>query len=486
MRGRVAIPQELKADNPILEESEIHYPPEATQQCFALVDCNNFYASCERVFNPKLKGKPIVVLSSNDACIVALSNEAKAFDIKVGAPFFENEHLVKKHNIIVCSSNFNLYGDMSRRVMAILGNFVPEMEVYSIDEAFLNLAGMGGNVLSGLDSDFSRSCDPTVKRQVTSRPGSGQDLTQRTTEYARTIRSTILKWTGLPVSIGLARTKVLAKIANRHAKKSVKAKGVLNLIDSPHIAKALEKIHVVDVWGIGIRSARKFLEKRIRTALEFREAPETRIRHTMGINGLRIQAELRGISCYEMDHTQQPRKGILCSQSFGRKIRDIAQLKEAITAFVSNASRRLREQKSAARLLTVFIINEQNGLWDEKNSDSVSVKLPDGCDNSLELVKQAMKMVDKLYQNGQYYKRAGVRFDDLIPATQIQTSLFDARPLTKGNALMETVDMLNDKLGSGALRYATQGSMHPWKAKSEMVSPRYTTNWEELAGVLAK
>jgi len=468
MRARAAIPQELNAENPILDETEIHYPPEATQPAaagFALVDCNNFYASCERVFNPQLKGKPIVVLSSNDACIVALSNEAKAFDIKVGAPFFESEHIVKKNKIVVCSSNFNLYGDMSRRVMNILASFVPEMEVYSIDEAFLNLAGMGK---LDLDKGQTGRLPPTI------------------TDYARTISATILKWTGLPVSIGIARTKVLAKIANRHAKKSLKARGVLNLIDSPHIDKALEEIHVVDVWGIGIRSARKLIEKGIRSALEFREAPEMLIRHTMGINGLRIQAELRGISCYEMDHTQQPRKGILCSQSFGRKICRIEQLKEAITAFVTNASSRLREQHSAARLLTVFLINDQNGLWDEKNSDSDSVKLPDGCDNSLELVKQAMKLVDKQFQPGRHYKRVGVRLDDLIPSSQIQTSLFDAKPTDKSNALMETVDLLNDKLGSGALRYATQGTIHPWKAKSEMVSPRYTTSWEELVEVQAK
>ncbi len=478
MRGRAAIPQELKADNPIFEETEIHYPPEATQQSFALVDCNNFYASCERVFNPQLKGKPIVVLSSNDACIVALSNEAKAFDINVGAPFFESEHLVKKHNIVVCSSNFNLYGDMSRRVMSILANFFPEMEVYSIDEAFLNMSGMGGPPLG---VGFSDEGNPP-----SAIGGVGHSNRRDMTDYARTIRATILKWTGLPVSIGLARTKVLAKIANRHAKKSAKAKGVLNLLDSPHIDKALDKIHVVDVWGIGIRSARKLIEKGIRTALEFREAPETRIRHTMGISGLRIQAELRGISCYEMDHEQQPRKGILCSQSFGRKICNITELKEAITAFVTNAASRLREQHSAARLLTVFLINDKNGLWDEKNSDSAAVKLSDGCDNSLELVKQAMKLVDKQFQPGRLYKRAGVRLDNLIPATQIQTSLFDAKPPAKSNALMETVDMLNDKLGSGALRYATQGTLHPWKAKSEMVSPRYTTSWEELVDVSAK
>ena len=479
MRGRAAIPQELKADNPILDDSVVHYPPDATEPAavgFALVDCNNFYASCERVFNPKLKGKPILVLSSNDACIVALSNEAKQYDIKVGAPFFESEHLVKKHNIVVCSSNFNLYGDMSRRVMNILADFVPEMEVYSIDEAFLNLGGMMGQMTTSASH---------YERQVTSRQKSGQDPTQHLTDYVKEIRSTILQWTGLPVSIGLARTKVLAKIANRHAKKSPKTNGVLNLLDSPHIDKALEKIHVVDVWGIGIRSARKLIEKGIKTALQFRDAPETRIRHTMGINGLRIQAELRGISCYEMDHTQQPRKGILCSQSFGRKINGIAQLKEAITAFISNATSRLREQGSATRLLTVFLINDRYGLWDEKNSDSASVKLPDGCDNSLELMREAMKLVDKLYRSGCNYKRAGVRFDNLIPSSALQTNLFDSKPPAKSIALMETVDLLNDRLGSGKIRYATQGTLHPWKAKSEMVSPRYTTSWDELAQVTA-
>lgn len=507
MRAHATVPQELKADNPILDDSTLHYPPDATEQCFALVDCNNFYASCERVFNPKLNDKPILVLSSNDACIVALSNEAKQFDIKVGAPFFENEHLVKKHNIVVCSSNFPLYGDMSRRVMETLSFVCPEMEVYSIDEAFLNLAGIGGKVLLGLDSDFSQRCDSTARRQVTIPTCRVQDLTQQglgqslrqvqdkpamsaahsstLTDYARTIRAKIFQWTGLPVSIGIARTKVLAKIANRHAKKSPKAGGVLNLLDSPHIDRALEKIHVVDVWGIGIKSSRKLIEKGIRNALQFRDALEMRVRHTMGINGLRIQAELRGISCYEMDHEQVPCKGILCSQSFGRKINSISQLKEAITAFVTNAATRLRDQNSAARQLTVFLIKDQHGLWDEKNSDSSQVKLPDGCDNSLELVRRAMQIVDKLYQHGRAYKRAGVRLDDLIPSAQIQTNLFDQQPSKKSNSLMKTVDSLNDKLGSGSIRYATQGTIHPWKAKSEMVSPRYTTSWDELAEVSA-
>jgi len=450
------IPMKLEADRLPGGPEEISYPPEALSQSLALVDCNNFYASCERVFNPKLNGQPIVVLSSNDACIIALSNEAKQFGIKVGEPFFEKRQIIEKNNIVVCSSNFNLYGDISRRVMDILSRFISDIEIYSIDEAFLNFSGC-----ANLDK--------------------GKNIT----EYARTIRQTIQKWTGIPVSIGLARTKTLAKIASKLAKKSIKAKGVLNLIDSPHLNRALEKVHVVDVWGVGTKSARKLIEKGIRNALQLRDSNDNRIRHTMGINGLRLVYELRGISCHSLDNCTRPKKGILCSQSFGRKISDIAELKQAITAFVTNAAERLRKQKSAARHLTVFMLT---GFSEDKQAEkkqSVSIKLPCATNLSSELMRQAMKAVEKIYQSGQSYKRAGVRFDDLVPSEQTQISLFDQAASAKTSRLMETVDILNDRLGSGSLRYATQGTIHPWKAKSEMVSPRYTTCWDELAEVLA-
>ena len=446
----------LKADHLPGGPEEISYPPEALGQSLALVDCNNFYASCERVFNPKLNGQPIVVLSSNDACIIALSNEAKEFDIKVGEPLFEKRQIIEKNNIVMCSSNFNLYGDMSRRVMDLLSGFISDIEIYSIDEAFLNFSGC-----ANLDK--------------------GKDIT----EYARTIRQTILKCTGIPVSIGLARTKTLTKIASKLAKKSKKAGGVLNLIDSPYLDKALEKIHVVDVWGVGIKSARKLIEKGIRNARQLKEASDSRIRHTMGINGLRLVYELRGISCHSLDNCPRPKKGILCSQSFGRKVTDIAELKQAITAFVANAAERLRKQKSAARHLTVFMLTGFSEDKQVEKNQSVSIKLPTATNLSSELIRQAMKAVEKIYQNGQSYKRAGVRFDELVPSEQTQISLFEQSDSDKTSRLMETVDRLNDKLGSGALRYGTQGAMHPWKAKSEMVSPRYTTCWDELAEVLA-
>ena len=450
------IPMKLKADRLPGGPEEISYPPEALNQSLALVDCNNFYASCERVFNPKLNGQPIVVLSSNDACIIAMSNEAKRFGIKVGEPLFEKRQIIEKNNIVMCSSNFSLYGDISRRVMDVLSRFISDIEIYSIDEAFLNFSG----------------CAKLDK---------GKDIT----EYARTIRQTIHKWTGIPVSIGLARTKTLTKIASKLAKKSTRAKGVLNLIDSPHLDKALGKIHVVDVWGVGTKSARKLIEKGIRNALQLRDANDNRIRHTMGINGLRLVYELRGISCHSLDNCPRPKRGILCSQSFGRKVTDIAELKQAITAFVANAAERLRKQKSAARHLTVFMLTGFSEDKQVEKNQSVSIKLPTATNLSSELIRQAMKAVEKIYQNGQSYKRAGVRFDDLVPSEQTQISLFDQAASLKSSRLMKTVDILNDRLGSGSLRYATQENIHPWRAKSEMVSPRYTTCWAELAEVLA-
>ena len=473
------IPMKLEADRLQSITEEISYPPEALNQFLALVDCNNFYASCERVFNPKLKGQPIVVLSSNDACIIALSNEAKQFGLKVGEPLFEKRDIIKKNNIVVCSSNFNLYGDMSRRVMALLSGFISDIEIYSIDEAFLNF--------SGHKKSGRPSFDPHGALSAQDRPlGVGSsNTTNNLTNYARTIRQTILKCTGIPVSIGLARTKTLTKIASKLAKKSIKAKGVLNLIDSPYLDRALEKVHVVDVWGVGTKSARKLIEKGIRNALQLKEASDKRIRHTMGVNGLRLVYELRGISCHSLDNCPRPKKGILCSQSFGRKISDIGELKQAITAFVTNAAERLRKQKSATRHLTVFILTGFSEDKQAEKNQSVSIKLPTATNLSSELIRQAMKAVEKIYQSGQSYKRAGVRFDELVPSEQIQISLFEQADSDKNSRLMETVDRLNDKLGSGALRYGTQGAMHPWKAKSEMVSPRYTTCWDELAEVLA-
>ncbi len=267
---------------------------------FGLVDCNNFYVSCERVFNPALEGRPVIVLSNNDGCAVARSNEAKALGIKMGAPAFQLRDLIGKHQIQVFSSNYALYGDMSRRVMRSLSEFTPEIEIYSIDEAFLDLSGF-------------RHCDLT--------------------DYGHRIRSTVKQWTGIPVSIGIAETKTLAKIANRIAKKSQRAKSVLDLTHSPFQDRALEITDVADVWGIGRRYAHFLKQNGIHTALQLRDADDTFIKHKMGVTGTRLLQELRGVSCYALEQSPPRKKGITVSRSFKHAIQSLDELKEAIATY---------------------------------------------------------------------------------------------------------------------------------------------------------
>ncbi len=282
----------------------ISIPPDARNKCFALADCNNFFASCERVCNPKLNNQPIVVLSSNDGCIIARSNEAKALGIGMGKPFFKCRDLLEKHKVHVFSSNFSLYGDMSRRVMAVLDHFTPEIEIYSVDEAFLNLSG----------------CDHLAHHE-------------NLTEYARTIRQTVLKWTGIPISIGIGPTKTIAKVAARLAKKTkktTKIKGVVNLQNSPYIDQALERVPVGDVWGVGHRTTQWFIDRRITNAKKLRDISDEVITNRLGVVGLRMVYELRGISCLSLGNCPTPAKSVVSSQSFGKKTKDLGEIKGAV------------------------------------------------------------------------------------------------------------------------------------------------------------
>ena len=430
---------------------EITYPPEALNGCFALVDCNNYYASCERVFNPKLRGRPVVVLSNNDGCIVARSGEAKALGIGMGEPFFQYRDVIKKHDVHVFSSNYALYGNMSERVMNTLMQFTPEMEIYSIDEAFLDLSG----------------CNHLGKHG---------DLT----EYAHTVRATVMQWTGIPVSIGIARTKTLAKVANRLAKKSARAKGVFNLVDSPYMDKALECVCIADVWGIGRRSVKKLKEIEVTNARQLRDIDDRLIRKKMGIVGLRLVYELRGISCLSLETCPSPRKGIISSRSFGRKIESLGELKEAVAAYVSNAAVKLREQNLAARVLTVFLTTNPYSKDDRQYSNSAVFHLPAAINNTAELIHYAVQGVERIFKEGFRYKKAGVMLDELIPADQVQITLFDQSDAGRNKKLMETVDVVNDIMGSGTLKYAAQGSAQPWSGRCKNRSPRYTTSWKEL------
>ncbi len=417
---------------------------------FALVDCNNFYASCERAFNPQLEGKPIVVLSNNDGCIVARSNEAKALSIKMGEAFFKFRNVIERNNVLVFSSNYTLYGDMSRRVFATLARFTPEIEVYSIDEAFLNLAGIGNGTA---------------------------------TAYGQRIRQTVKQWTGIPVSIGIAETKTLAKVANHIAKRSSKADGVLDLTVAGYREKALAMTPVGDVWGIGRRLSKRLIAEGIETALQLSEVDDGWIRKQMGIVGVRLVHELRGIQCYSLKFSVPPKKSITCSRSFGRTVTTLNEMKEAVAAFVSRAAAELRNQGLIATRLTIYVLTNLYKKKEPQYNEAATVKLPVATDNTGELIRSAINALEKVFKPGYRYKKAGVLFTELSPADQSQVDIFDSLNRDRIDKLMTTLDEINDRMGARTLQFASQGTTQPWSGKCEMRSPSYTTNWGELLEV---
>jgi DNA polymerase V len=416
-------------------------------EIYALVDCNNFYASCERVFRPALNGKPVVVLSNNDGCIVARSNEAKSLGIAMGEPYFKAKHVIEKNDVKVFSSNYTLYGDMSRRVMETLSTFTPSMEIYSIDEAFLNLAG----------------------------------FTQNFTEYATEIRDTVAKWTGMGVSIGIAKTKTLAKVANRLAKKSEKAKGVLDLVDSPHVEVALKRTPVGDVWGIGKKTSAKLEAVGIHDALQLRDADIGWIKKTFGVTGERVVYELRGVRCFGLEEQPAPQKGITVSRSFGKEIVTCEGLKQATARYVARAGEKLRQQKLAATTMTIFAMTNR---FDKKNHyyNAETVTFTTATADTSEMLAAAMRAVEIVYREKAKFKKSGVMLGGLINENKIQRSLFDKTDQKKLNKLMRTVDSINKKM-SCPLTWAAEGIEQPWVTKSDLRSMRYTTNWRELPTV---
>ena len=413
---------------------------------FALVDCNNFYASCERVFHPKLAGQPIVVLSNNDGCVVARSNEAKALGIAMGVPEFQVRPLLRTHHVHVFSSNYRLYGDMSQRVMETLEQFSPHVEVYSIDEAFLSLAR------------FER---------------------RNLTDYGRLIRRTVKQWTGLPVSVGIAETKTLAKIANRVAKRTPDTDGVFDLLACPDRDTLLGRVAVDEVWGIGPNYARLLKQQGIATALQLRQADEQWIRRHMGVVGLRMVAELRGRSCLELEECPAPKQGITCSRAFGRSISTFAELEEAVSSYVSRAAEKLRGEGLAATVLTVFVMTNEF-TQEPQYRNSVTCALPVGTDTTSELIRAALRGLRTIYRDGDRYKKAGVMCTALVPTGQVQPDLFDQQDRPKSKRLMTALDAVNDRWGAGTLEYASCGLTKAWKTQFHRRSPAYTTDWDEL------
>lgn len=413
---------------------------------FALVDCNNFYASCERVFNPKLIQKPVVVLSNNDGCVVARSNEAKALGIGMGVPEFQIRPLLRAHDVQVLSSNYALYGDMSQRVMETLEQFCPDLEVYSIDEAFLSLSGFTSRDLS---------------------------------EYGHTIRATVKRWTGIPVSVGIAETKALAKIANRVAKRTPDTDGVFDLFTCSDREALLHRIPVQDVWGIGPNHARFLQQHGIMTALQLRHANDQFIRTHMGVVGLRLVMELREVSCLALDQCPAPKQGITCSRAFGKSVTTLMEMEEAVSSYAARAAEKLRAEKLAVTTVTVFL--KTNEFKDTPQySNTLTFTLPVATDTTTELIRAALRGIQRIYREGYLYKKAGVMFTGLVSANQVQGDLFDSQNRARSKRLMVALDAINDRFGADTLRYASSGLVKSWRTRFHRRSPAYTTDWKDL------
>lgn len=415
---------------------------------YALIDCNNFYASCERVFEPSLNGRPVVILSNNDGCVVARSREAKEAGISMAVPEFQVRALIKKHHIAVRSSNYALYGDMSNRVMETLRSLTPNLEVYSIDEAF-------AKVYAGSPGRFE--------------------------EAGREIRDRVFQWTGLPVSVGIAPTKTLAKVANEAAKKDERMEGVLAVTDHSCRERLLREIHVGDIWGIGRQTTRKLGRYGIENGWDLCRQPDSWVRSVMTITGLRTVWELRGTSCLGIEDVVEPRKGILCSRSFGKPVDSLRDLKEAVASFASRAAEKLRAQHCVASNISVVLVTSKYIRPGSSYKFGKEIHLPEPTASTPVLTAITGSCAEHLFKAGQKYKKAWVMLTGIIPENEIQADLFARRQYSgREYRLMESMDRVNAKYGSRSLMVASTGIMQPWQMKQQYLSPRYTTRWSEI------
>jgi len=415
---------------------------------YALVDCDNFYVSCERVFAPALRNRPVAILSNNDGCIISRSAEVKALGIKLGAPLHQVTALIKRHNIAVLSSNYALYGDMSHRIVSVLREFTPDIEVYSIDEAFVRL-------------------------------GSGSENRGVLSSRAAKIRSAILSWTGIPVSIGIAQTKTLAKVAIERAKTDGALGGICELGALPNPEAALAELPVADVWGIGRRHAKWLGERGVYSAADLRDFPDEQIRARAGIVGLRTVWELRGRSCLPLDTIIPPRKHIICSRSFGRPVRDYTLLREAVACYATRAGAKLRRDKSVAGLLSVSIMTNRFSKLPQY-SKSALVSLAPASDSDADLVRAATSGLTEIFRPDFVFHKASVTLSQITPAAETQINAFAKCDFERRTRLNQALDTINHNHGVGAVRYAATGIQRLWLMRSERRSPRYTTRWEEL------
>jgi len=424
----------------------------------AIVDCNNFYCSCERLFKPHLETKPVVVLSNNDGCIISRSDEAKKLGVEMAGPYFMAKPLIEKNNVAVFSSNYNLYGDLSWRVMETLRMMIGKknVEVYSVDEAFVDL------------SIFPKEDLPAI---------------------AKEIRETVEQWTGIKVSVGVAPTKVLSKLANRLSKKDKEKTGCVMVLDTDDkIIEALHKTEVGDIWGVGHQYAKKLKALWcIYDALQLRNVSEEFAHtHLGGVVGVRLIRELKGIPTKEMEDELVTKKMIATTRMFGSPVEDINDIKEAIATYTSRAAEKLRRQHGAAKMISVFVVTkEQNHTIDFKDryasgTLTTSAILPVATSFTNELIKPAVELVDKLYKKGKLYKKAGVMLSGIVPDESIQGNLFLSDSKNCERKLMDMIDNVNFSQRDDVLKFAASGTTRDWKMRQELRSQRYTTRWTEL------
>ncbi len=413
----------------------------------ALVDCNSFYVSCERLFNPKIQKKAVVVLSNNDGCVISRSREAKDLGIKMGEPYFKVKELVKKNKVEVYSSNYALYGDISRRVMKVLKTFSPKVEIYSIDEAFIDLSFIDEK---GVE------------------------------DYGREIRSRVLKWTGIPTSVGIASTKTLSKVANHIAKKE-KA-GVIYL--NTNIDERLKKFSIEDVWGVGKQLSKFYHKNNISNAYDLKNVSNTWVKKGTNVLGAKTAMELRGIPCIDLQIDQEKRKNCCVSRSFGRKVKDLNELEESVITHCLNAAEKIRADDQIAKTITVFIRTSPFDKNRRYYSNSKTIDLAIPTSNSIELIKNAVKALTDIYKYGYAYQKAGIILSGLKDANQNDQNLLTPLLENKSKKLMKAIDYTNTKYGRYAISIAQAGLSKGWKMRREHSSKIDTASFDSLPKIV--
>jgi DNA polymerase V len=419
----------------------------------ALVDCNNFYVSCERVFNPKLTGKPVVVLSNNDGCAVARSDEVKALGVKMGQPWFQFKYLAKKHGIITYSSNYALYADMSNRVMSVLSEFSPNQEIYSIDECFLDLTWFCGDNL---------------------------------TDHAHRIRRCVQQQTGLPVCIGIGTSKTLAKLANHIAKENAPFQGVcdFNAMTTQEQNRWLHKIKIGKIWGVGKQLAPKLQQIGIHNALDLKHANPEILNLQFSVSLKKTVHELNDLACIELKKTTTPKKQIICSRSFSVPVTSFENLEQSVALYVSRTAEKLRQQNSYAGSIHIYIRTSPFNKKESCYAHSVTIPLPEQTDDTLVFIRIASWGLRKIYRSGYKYQKAGVMLSKLVSKKECQSDLFSKKKgQGKSANLMTVLDQVNALMGKKMLAIAAEGVTQPWKMKQGNRSPRYTTSWDDLIAV---